>query len=276
MILLIVDTEGGVAPCEIACILFDTTINEIKQRETTLIPHEMTPKMIEMDLKDPNKKYLRRHEAAKNLAPGDLKCAYNRMNFMFLQCDVILAHNASHDKRIMSMIKEINTCDRPWICTLRNISWPHCNQLSLEAICISQGVKYENAHIALNDCEMLLACLRSLPNLEQRIENQLRPKTRRTLKEFQESKKRNTEEDRVVKWANQMMDQMVLDDEEDDRRRRWQPYYFAWLEEERVRRLEEQCRIEGTKEEATDPFYRLKRISTPPRKNRPIAGSIPE
>jgi DNA polymerase III epsilon subunit-like protein len=173
MIVLIVDTEGSpTTPCEIGAILYDTKTNEILQCESTLLPHEMTKKMAELDLLDPNETYLCRSVASNCVKPSDLQQAYDRINTMFLACELIIAHNASHDRRVVSGIVKLNTRNKPWMCTMRNITWPNytfdkCPRL--DEICGVQNVGYKDAHVALNDCDMLLSCLRTLTDLEQQV-----------------------------------------------------------------------------------------------------------
>ena len=81
---------------------------------------------------------------------------WQRVERMAHECDAILAHNASFDRR---WVPAHVTGDIPWICTYHGIEWPISGDArNLIAIALAHGLGVVDPHRALSDC-MLIARL---------------------------------------------------------------------------------------------------------------------
>lgn len=167
--ILIVDTEGLRRPREIAGILFDLEAEEIVQQFATLIPHQMTDAMKRVKTLG-SVNYERRSKASKQVTRYMLDQAFAVLNQMIDKCDVIVAHNAYHDRKVLSTFPDLKIQSKPWLCTRYDFKWPGKFSLKLINIASNMGVKVFRTHIALDDCHTLLECMKKHPNFKQVVQ----------------------------------------------------------------------------------------------------------
>jgi len=70
--------------------------------------------------------------------------------------DVIVAHNASFDARMIGVIMKVKP---KWRCSYRQFPWGSMADKKLDTVCKEFGVERPATHGAMNDAEALLACL---------------------------------------------------------------------------------------------------------------------
>lgn len=175
MFILIVDTEGSQSLCELGAVLYDTTNHKIIQTISTLVPQSLTPCMERLDEKNQDSHYAQRCQSSQILDRSLCEQALLTFIYMFCVCDIILAHNAEHDKSVLNhVIKDLDM--KPWMCTLYKFRWPNCMwRPKLETICQKLNVPYNNAHVAISDCFLLLSCLLNVSDYEEQIKQFLDP-----------------------------------------------------------------------------------------------------
>jgi DNA polymerase-3 subunit epsilon len=71
--------------------------------------------------------------------------------------DVLIAHNASFDARMLKPIIELST--RKWRCSYRQFPWKLAGRRRLDDVCSGLSVQRPLPHNALSDCQALLHCL---------------------------------------------------------------------------------------------------------------------
>lgn len=72
------------------------------------------------------------------------------------RADVLVAHNAAFDARMLSVIMSVQT---PWRCSYRQFPWGTLQNRKLDTVCGALGVERPAIHGAMRDAESLLACL---------------------------------------------------------------------------------------------------------------------
>lgn len=89
---------------------------------------------------------------------------------MVRECDAVVAHNASFDKQWFDGDR-LPVIDKPWICTMDDISWPTELRLksrpSVATLALAYGVPVWAAHRALTDCIYLAQVFERCNNLEE-------------------------------------------------------------------------------------------------------------
>ena len=161
---LIIDVEGSPVPTEIGAILCD-----FERQESQCLLIKIPPnlcKLLSLPLKD------------RTITSGDQEVymkaqqKFLRLNAMLRNCDVVLAHNASYDKRIIIAIEELKTfCDKKWVCTMHDFEWPNVTdrKMSLQTLCDMFKVEHSNPHKAFEDCRVLYQCLAKVPDFYERL-----------------------------------------------------------------------------------------------------------
>ncbi|QOW22032.1 exonuclease domain-containing protein [Novilysobacter avium] len=82
-----------------------------------------------------------------------------RFNQLVESADVIIAHNARFDARMLFKVSP-QIIGKNWRCTFNQITYPsELNRESLDYLCLQCKVERRNPHNALNDCESLLGVL---------------------------------------------------------------------------------------------------------------------
>jgi len=105
--------------------------------------------------------------------------ALNCFLAMAVAADGILAHNAAFDRQWFGH-GPLPALEKPWICSMDDISWPSGRQLrpapSVRDLAIAYGVPVWAAHRALTDCTYLVEVLRRCEDLEALLEAALEPR----------------------------------------------------------------------------------------------------
>ena len=93
--------------------------------------------------------------------------------------DVIVAHNAEFDMKWFGF-KKLPQIEKPWICSMDDITWPSDRQLktrpSVKDLALAYGIPVWNAHRALTDCIYLAEVFKRCNDLEQLLIHALEPK----------------------------------------------------------------------------------------------------
>ena len=88
---------------------------------------------------------------------------------MVAAADAILAHNAAFDRQWFGR-GALPALDKPWICSMDDISWPPERRLraapSVRDLAVAHGVPVWAAHRALTDCTYLVQVLERCDDLE--------------------------------------------------------------------------------------------------------------
>ena len=99
--------------------------------------------------------------------------------YMVDSADAVLAHNAAFDRKWFG-INPLPAIDKPWICSMEDISWPKELQLksrpSVRDLALAYEVPVWTAHRALTDCIYLAETFRRCLDLEVLLEQGLEPK----------------------------------------------------------------------------------------------------
>ncbi|WP_269623119.1 3'-5' exonuclease [Prochlorococcus marinus] len=100
-------------------------------------------------------------------------------NSLLESADVVLAHNASFDKKWFGKYP-LPDILKPWICSMEDIPWPSDLHLrarpSVKDLALAYEVPVWSAHRALTDCIYLVEVLRRCTNLEDLLEQALEPR----------------------------------------------------------------------------------------------------
>jgi|SRR5579872_1975424 len=153
---LIVDAEGVGWPIEIGAIYWDLNADTW---EELLI--EIPPRWREEFVSE------KQHIYAQDEDYRATRGRIVELRAWGLECDAILAHNATHTRDLVCGILELRALfTKKWICTMRDFPWKHglSAQESLRTICNTMEVPYENAHHALVDCKLLAKCITKMPD----------------------------------------------------------------------------------------------------------------
>ncbi len=93
--------------------------------------------------------------------------------------DLIVAHNAIFDKQWFG-IGQLPFIDKPWVCTMEDISWPSELQLrnrpSVRDLALAHGVPVWAAHRALTDCIYIAEVFQRCTDLEILLKQGLEPR----------------------------------------------------------------------------------------------------
>ena len=98
---------------------------------------------------------------------------------LVLVSNAIVAHNAEFDKKWFGL-KKLPQIEKPWICSMDDITWPADRQLktrpSVRDLALAYGVPVWNAHRALTDCIYLAEVFIRCSELEKLLIRALEPK----------------------------------------------------------------------------------------------------
>jgi DNA polymerase III epsilon subunit-like protein len=125
--------------------------------------------------------FRRRHLASEMVDSIGEDLTIQMVNYLISKCDVILAHNAAHDKKILSKLtsesKSININAKRWICTATEFIWPNISifrRPKLYSVAKMLHVQYRDGHTALGDCRILLRSLIRVYDVEDRLSDALK------------------------------------------------------------------------------------------------------
>lgn len=95
------------------------------------------------------------------------------------QSDAVVAHNADFDRQWFGQ-GNLPAIDKPWICTMSDISWPkHLgikNRPSVVNLALAHGIPVWAAHRALTDCIYLAQVFERCNDLDELLRNAQQPR----------------------------------------------------------------------------------------------------
>lgn len=170
--ILILDTETtGIdinkhEVIEVAAILYSVKHKTVLQQVSTLIKadkNEAEP--------------INKISCLAACEPKDSYKAISLIDTMAACSDAIVAHNADFDKQWMATIELGNLLKKVWICSYQDIEWPHIQgAANLINLALETGVPVVSAHRALTDCTLLANIFSKIENLEELLEESMKPK----------------------------------------------------------------------------------------------------
>ncbi len=105
--------------------------------------------------------------------------AIKYMQALISSADLVVAHNAAFDKQWFGK-EPLPSIDKPWLCTMDDISWPTQLHLgsrpSVRDLALAYGVPVWNAHRALTDCIYLSEVFVRCNDLEKLLLYGLEPR----------------------------------------------------------------------------------------------------
>ena len=172
--ILILDTEttgldNETDDCiEVGSILFNVKSRSVLAQQSFLLPVESN-----------NAEKINNIPAAITRLPQPFFEAIKYFESLVHASDVILAHNASFDKKWFGL-KKLPHIEKQWICSMDDITWPSDRQLktrpSVKDLALAYGVPVWNAHRALTDCIYLAEVFKRCSELEKLLIRALEPK----------------------------------------------------------------------------------------------------
>ena len=153
---------------EVGSILFNVKSRSVLAQQSFLLPVESN-----------NAEKINNIPAAITRLPQPFFEAIKYFESLVHASDVILAHNASFDKKWFGL-KKLPHIEKQWICSMDDITWPSDRQLktrpSVKDLALAYGVPVWNAHRALTDCIYLAEVLKRCDELEKLLIRALEPK----------------------------------------------------------------------------------------------------
>lgn len=172
--LLILDTETTGLDfrkdhcIEVGAILFNVRNRSVLAQQSFLLP-----------VKKNNAESINKIPAEITRLPQPLDEAIKYFVTLVLASDVIVAHNVEFDKKWFG-IRELPKINKPWVCSMDDISWPEDRQLksrpSVRDLALAYGIPVWNAHRALTDCIYLAEVFKRCNELEKLLVKGLEPK----------------------------------------------------------------------------------------------------
>ncbi len=166
--ILILDTETtALSPrhgslIEVAGIYFNIESNSIIQQVSTLLRAEKN-----------EAEHINNITVSSLLATQEdlIYLSFKLLEKMMIDCDGIVAHNASFDRNWIENASSLSALSKNkiWFCSKNDIHWKASPSLKLVDIAQAMGVPVISAHRALSDCQMLAACFQKLNNLPQQL-----------------------------------------------------------------------------------------------------------
>ena len=195
-LLLIIDTETTgleteTDQCiELGSILFHVESRSILAQNSFLIPSDSN-----------SAESINKIPAKISRLPQPWQEGLKYFEHMLDRSDVVLAHNAAFDRKWFG-IEPLPNIDKPWICSMEDISWPKDLHLkprpSVRDLALAYEVPVWSAHRALTDCIYLAEVLRRCPDLEILLEQGLEPK--RLMRALVTYEERNLAKQAGFRW----------------------------------------------------------------------------
>ena len=172
--ILILDTETNGLDnekddcLEVGSILFNVKSRSVLAQQSFLLPVEIN-----------NAEKINNIPAEITRLPQPLSEAIKYFESLVRVSNVIVAHNAEFDKKWFGL-KKLPQIEKPWICSMDDITWPADRQLktrpSVRDLALAYGVPVWNAHRALTDCIYLAEVFIRCSELEKLLIRALEPK----------------------------------------------------------------------------------------------------
>jgi DNA polymerase-3 subunit epsilon len=173
-LLLIVDTETtALVPqqgqcIEVGAILFSVPHRTSLQQVSFLLPAQANPAV-----------HVNGIPAEMTQVPQPWQAGLACFGAMVGMADALLAHNAAFDRQWFG-IDPLPTVNKPWICSMEDISWPAERHLrpnpSVRDLALAYGVPVWAAHRALTDCIYLAQVFERCDNLETLLQAAIEPR----------------------------------------------------------------------------------------------------
>ena len=153
---------------EVGSILFNVKSRSVLAQQSFLLPVEIN-----------NAEKINNIPAEITRLPQPLSEAIKYFESLVRVSNVIVAHNAEFDKKWFGL-KKLPQIEKPWICSMDDITWPVDRQLktrpSVRDLALAYGVPVWNAHRALTDCIYLAEVFIRCSELEKLLIRALEPK----------------------------------------------------------------------------------------------------
>ena len=153
---------------EVGSILFNVKSRSVLAQQSFLLPVEIN-----------NAEKINNIPAEITRLPQPLSEAIKYFESLVRVSNVIVAHNAEFDKKWFGL-KKLPQIEKPWICSMDDITWPADRQLktrpSVRDLALAYGVPVWNAHRALTDCIYLAEVFIRCSELEKLLIRALEPK----------------------------------------------------------------------------------------------------
>ena len=172
--ILILDTETNGLDnekddcLEVGSILFNVKSRSVLAQQSFLLPVEIN-----------NAEKINNIPAEITRLPQPLSEAIKYFESLVRVSNVIVAHNAEFDKKWFGL-KKLPQIEKPWICSMDDITWPADRQLkarpSVRDLALAYGIPVWSAHRALTDCIYLAEVFIRCSELEKLLIRALEPK----------------------------------------------------------------------------------------------------
>ena len=153
---------------EVGSILFNVKSRSVLAQQSFLLPVEIN-----------NAEKINNIPSEITRLPQPLSEAIKYFESLVRVSNVIVAHNAEFDKKWFGL-KKLPQIEKPWICSMDDITWPADRQLktrpSVRDLALAYGVPVWNAHRALTDCIYLAEVFIRCSELEKLLIRALEPK----------------------------------------------------------------------------------------------------
>ena len=153
---------------EVGSILFNVKSRSVLAQQSFLLPVEIN-----------NAEKINNIPPEITRLPQPLSEAIKYFESLVRVSNVIVAHNAEFDKKWFGL-KKLPQIEKPWICSMDDITWPADRQLktrpSVRDLALAYGVPVWNAHRALTDCIYLAEVFIRCSELEKLLIRALEPK----------------------------------------------------------------------------------------------------
>ena len=153
---------------EVGSILFNVKSRSVLAQQSFLLPVENN-----------NAEKINNIPAEITRLPQPLFEAIKYFESLVEVSDAIVAHNAEFDMKWFGL-KKLPQIERPWICSMDDITWPSDKQLktrpSVRDLALAYGIPVWNAHRALTDCIYLAEVFKRCVELEKLLIRALEPK----------------------------------------------------------------------------------------------------
>jgi len=153
---------------EVGSILFNVRSRSVLAQQSFLLPVENN-----------NAEKINNIPAEITRFPQPLFEAIKYFESLVKVSDAIVAHNAEFDKKWFGL-KKLPQIEKPWICSMDDITWPSDRQLktrpSVKDLALAYGIPVWNAHRALTDCIYLAEVFKRCSSLENLLLRSMEPK----------------------------------------------------------------------------------------------------
>jgi DNA polymerase-3 subunit epsilon len=172
--ILILDTETtGLSPADSVCIEVGAILFNVPQKAVVTQLSFVLPCLL-----NPAEHINHIPASVTTLGPGP-EAGLSLFMQLVEQSDAIVAHNVDFDQQWFGQ-GNLPAIDKPWICTMSDVSWPkHLgikNRPSVISLALAHGVPVWAAHRALTDCIYLAQVFERCDDLQGLLQNAQQPR----------------------------------------------------------------------------------------------------